>query len=208
MSSCTPPKTRSSEILRSRYRDLLKGTIPSHIASGLCEDNLLTTEELRTILSFETDVKRHHELLDILSHKGIPMLTKYSAAIKSIKSQPSFSNKLGEAAPSPSIQYLNGSQGSLALTQTPIPHRMDEECQGFPATSNNNNIIPLGDLQVMSCAQQGIALHDQKVQTGDDGSTLSEAAKQGSPTAGGGDSCPHQCGYDVVAVGSASMNFR
>ena len=216
MSSRTPPKIRSSEILHSRYRDLLKGTVPSQIASGLCEDNLLTTEELRTILSFETDVKRHRELLDILSRKGIPMLTKYSAAIKSIKSKPSFSNKLGEAAPSPSsVGYHNGSQGPLALAQSPIPHdhRMNkEECQGFPAT-NNNNIIPLGDLQVMNSAQQGIALHDQKVQTGDDGSTLTEAAIiiQGSPAtaAGGGDSCPHQNGYDVVAaVGSPSMNFR
>ena len=213
MSSRTPPKIHSSEILHSRYRDLLKGTVPSQIASGLCEDNLLTTEELRTILSFETDVKRHHELLDILSRKGIPMLTKYSAAIKSIKSKPSFSNKLGEAAPSPSsVGCHNGSQGPLALAQSLIPHdhRMEEECQGFPATSNN--IIPLGDLQVMSSAQQGIALHDQKVQTGDDGSTLSEAAIiiQGSPaTVAGGDSCPHQNGYDVVAaVGSASMNFR
>ena len=214
MSSRTPPKTHSSEILHSRYRDLLKGTVPSQIASGLCENNLLTTEELRMILSFEIDVKRHRELLDILSRKGIPMLTKYSAAIKSIKSQPSFSNKLGEAAPSPSVQYHNGSQGPLALAQSLIPHdhRMEEECQGFPATRGNNNIIPLGDLQVMSSAQQGIALHGQKVQTGDDGSTLSEAAIiiQGSPaTTAGGDSCPHQCGYDVVAaVGSASMNFR
>ena len=189
MSSGTPPKIRSSEILRSRYRDLLKGTVPSQIASGLCEHNLLTTEELRTILSFEVDAKRHHELLDILSHKGIPMLTKYSSAIKSIKKQPSFSNgesKLGEA-PSPS-----SSQGPLALAL--IPHKMDKECQGFPATSS----IPLGNPGIMNSAQ-GIAL--QKVQTGGGGS---RAAKQGSHA---GDSCRHY-GNDLVAVGNANLDFR
>ena len=189
MSSGTPPKLRSSEILRSRYRDLLKGTIPSQIASGLCEDNLLTTEELRTILSFEVDAKRHHELLDILSRKGIPMLTKYSSAIKSIKKQPYFSNresKLGET-PSPS-----SSQGPLALAL--IPHKMDKECQGFPAMSS----IPLGNPGIMNSAQ-GIAL--QKVQTGDGGS---QAAKQGAHA---GDSCRHYRD-DLVAVGSANTDFR
>ena len=190
MSSSTPPKIRSSEILRSRYQDLLKGTIPGQIASGLCENNLLTTEDLRTILSFEADAKRHQELLDILSCKGIPMLTKYSSAIKSIKSQPNLSNsesKVGEA-PSPSG---SSSQGPLALAV--VPHRMDKECQGFPAMSN----MTMGNPGVMNSAQ-GIAL--QKVQTGGGGT---QAARQGSPA---GDSGP-QYGYDLVAVGSSNMDF-
>lgn len=190
MSSGAPPRVRSSEILRSRYRDLLKGAVPSQIASGLCEANLLTTQELRTILSFEADARRHTELLDILTLKGIPMLAKYSSAIKSIKSQPSYESKRGEA-PSPSSSS-GGSQGPLALAL--VPHKMNKECQGFPVKSNT----PLGVMNT-SCQQEGIAL--QKAQTGGGGS---EAAKQGSRP---GDSCGRY-GYDLAAIGSANTDFR
>ena len=191
MSSSSSPKARSSEILRSRYQDLLKGTVPSQIASGLCDENLLTKEELQTILSFEVDTKRHHELLDILSRKGIPMLTKYTLAIRSIKKQPSFSDSESKLRETPSPSSC---QGSLALQCAVISHKMDKECQGFPATSSK----PLGSPGDMNSAE-GIAL--QKVQTGDAGS---QTTKQGSPT---GDSCLHY-GYDLVAVGSANLDFR
>ena len=188
MSTKSAPKTHSSEILRSRYQDLLKGTVPSQIASGLCNKSLLTKEELRKILSYEVDAKQHHELLDILSCRGIPMLTKYTSAIKSIRQQPSFANSESKLRETPSP---GGGQGSLALQGS---HRMDKECQGFPATSS----IPLGNPGATNGAE-GNAL--QKVQTGDGGS---QVAKQGSPA---DDSCLHS-GYDLVVVGSANLDFR
>ena len=193
MSASSLPKSRSSEILRSRYRDLLKGTAPSKIASGLCNNDLLSKEELQTILSFEVDAKRHHELLDILSHKGIPMLTKYSAAIKSIKKQPNFTNSEGSLGEAPSCS----SQGPLVHTPVILhdSHKMDEECQGFPIT----NHLPVGNLQDMNSARGKSPI---KVQTGD---ASIQTAKQGSPA---GDSCVHN-GYDLVAIrGNASSDCR
>ena len=122
MSSSNRLKTHSSEILRSRYCDLLKGTVACKIASNLHNHGLVTDEELREILSCDNDAKQHQHLLDTLTRKGIPMLTKLSPAIKTAKQQ-----IIKESRQSP-----------LGLVQTPAssesPHNGDGDCGGFPGT--------------------------------------------------------------------------
>ena len=204
---------RSSEILRDRYQVLLKGTAPCKIARSLCENNLLTEEELQMIVRFEDDAKQSHELVDILSCRGIPMLTKYTTAIKSIKNQQklksitnqqklndhviahSESSRVGEA-PSPTR-----SQGALALAA--IPHRMEEECQGFPGT----NTSTMGNLAAMN--SPGVIAPDEGVQAGHSAGTVAAdmqgmAAVQGSSVS---DSCLH-FDYDLVVAGSIDLDHR
>ena len=115
-------KAHSSEILRSRYCDLLKGTVACKIASNLHNCGLVTDEELQEILSCDNDAKQHQQLLDTLTRKGIPMLTKLSPAIKAAKQQ-----VIKESRQSP-----------LGLVQTPAssesPHKGDGDFEGFPGT--------------------------------------------------------------------------
>ena len=147
------------------------------------------------IVRFEDDAKQSHELVDILSRKGIPMLTKYSAAIKSIKNQKEFNNlahcESGSIGQSPPPTC---SQGALALAV--IPNRIQEECQGFPGTNDS----PMGNLAAVN--SPGVIASDRKVQAGDSAGTV--AAMQGSSVS---DSCLH-CDYDLVAAGSIDLDHR
>ena len=132
MSSGSHSSGRSSTILRSRYQDLLKDTVPSKIVDVLCDNDLLTQEETQRILSCESDTEQHRELLDILTCKGIPMLTKFSSAIKNAKRQPD--TNLGK------VQQLS------TETSFPKPPNMSQhECQGFPDTR-----LSVGSTHVMN----------------------------------------------------------
>ena len=123
MSSSNRLKAHSSEILRSRYCDLLESTVACKIASNLHDHGLLTDEELQEILSCDNDAKQHQQLLDTLTRKGIPMLTKISPAIKTAKQQ----------------IIKESRQSQLGLVQTPAsssesPHKSVGDCEGFPGT--------------------------------------------------------------------------
>ena len=130
MSSGGRSAGHSSTILRSRYQDLLKDIIPSKVVDILCDNNLLTQEETLRILGFESDAEQHQELLDTLTRKGIPMLTKYSSAIKNAKRQPDTN--------------LCKVQEQLASVPK-SPNKPQLECQGFPDTR-----LSVGSTHVMN----------------------------------------------------------
>lgn len=122
MSSSDRSTSHSSTILRSRYQDLLKGTAPVIIVNVLRDNNLLTEEETEKVLRFENDSAQHRELLDILSCKGIPMLTKYSSAIK--KSKRHAGMNVGKAY-----------ELSVQVPYTKPPNKSQHEYQGYPDRS-------------------------------------------------------------------------
>lgn len=133
MSSGYCSSGHSSTILRSRYNDLLKDTVPSKVVEILCDNNLLTQEEKQRILSFESNAKQHQELLDTLTQKGIPMLTKYSSAIKKAKRQAN--GNLGKVH----------QQLSTEASAPKSPNKPQHECQGFP-----DSRLSVGSTHVMN----------------------------------------------------------
>ena len=114
MSSGDRSKDYSSSILHSRYKDLLKGTVPSDISRVLCEQKLLTDREVQRIENCGGDAKKQRELVDILTRKGIPMLTKYSPVIKKAKFRQ---------------MATNDDKGLQHSTELPATH---SECQDLP----------------------------------------------------------------------------
>ena len=169
MSSNNHQRNYSSSILRSRYKDLLKGTIPRQIASDLCNNDLLTKEELQRVLCLKDDTKQHQQLLDILTCKGIPMLTKYSSAIK-------LSKKTSDA-----VSTLNGKDSMIEYarrmspTETEPPDiTINQGCQELPGTAS-----PLGKAHVMK-GRRGVS--PKTLQTGGGYIAAAKEAHSGEPT--------------------------
>ena len=151
----------SSEILRSRYSDLLKGTVASKTARALYDCELLTDEELQTIISCDSDAKQHEQLLDTLTYKGIPMLTKFSPAIKTAKQQIDRESHQPPPRPALTISRPIADRESEEFTGMDLPP-LDGDCR---ALHSGSDTFPMAAEHVPT-TKHGLALCDSMLTNG------------------------------------------